>query len=328
MGRSTTPLKEARRSVRATIEPTLIYLHIGKTAGVTLHQVLRRQFSPSQTLWLHRSPIERGQAAKATAGAERDEEEAVPSEDRPIRERSLAYVASLPREELARVRLIEGHTIYGLHRCLPRPAVYATLLREPVARVISGYGYIRRRPGHPLHALSHRLSLDEFLRSGNALQLDNGQTRAIAGDTRTAFGECTHELAESAKRNIEEHFAVVGLTEWFDESLLLMRRAFGWRNVHYVPANVSRRSRSSREVDTRTRRVIEELNQLDVELYEWTRERVGLTIEAESDLDEELRRFRAVNILYRPWGHLTYTLPRAVLMALRSGGARRTTPDS
>lgn len=327
MDGSTTPLDEARRSLQAPHESTLIYLHIGKTAGVTLHQVLRRQFPPSQTFWLHRSPV-RGQATDATAGAERDEQEAIPSEGRPNRELSLAYVASLPREKLARLRLIEGHTIFGLHRCLPGPSTYSTLLREPVARVISGYGYIRRRPRHPLYALSHKLPLDEFLRSGVALQLDNGQTRAIAGDTTTAFGACTAELVEAAKRNIEEHFAVVGLTERFDESLLLMRRAFGWTNMHYVPANVSRRSKSSRELDVRTRRVIEELNQLDVALYEWTRERVGATIEAEPGLEEELRRFRAVNTLYRPWGQLTYTLPRAIRMALRSDGTGRTTPDS
>src|SRR5512132_1276907 len=109
MDGSTTPLDEARRSLQASHESTLIYLHIGKTAGVTLHQVLRRQFPPSQTFWLHRSPV-RGQATDATAGAERDEQEAIPSEGRPNRELSLAYVASLPREKLARLRLIEGHT--------------------------------------------------------------------------------------------------------------------------------------------------------------------------------------------------------------------------
>lgn len=293
---------------------TLIYLHIGKTAGVTLHQVLRRQFSPSQTLWLH--------------GAKTDGPAAAASDGRPSRELSLDYVASLPREELARVRLVEGHTIFGVHRYIPRPSQYAALFREPVSRVLSGYGYIRRRPRHPFYSLSHQLPLDEFLRSGVAIQLDNGQTRAIAGDTETPFGACDRQLLDTAKRNIEQHFAVVGQTERFDESLLLMRRAFGWRNVRYVSANVSSRSRSRTTTDAQTRATIEELNRFDLELYEWVRERVQAAIDAAPLLDQELRRFRRANTLYRPWGHVTYTLPREVRMSLRAPGARRATTDA
>ncbi len=294
-----------------------------------MHQVLKRQFPPSHTLWLHGFPhTALGGAAQAADEARPDGQEAAASEGRPIRELSLDYVASLPREELARVRLIEGHTIFGVHRCLPRPSVYATLLREPVSRVMSGYAYIRRRPHHPLHSLSHRLALDEFLRTGVAVQLDNGQTRAIAGDTTTPFGGCDRELLDMAKGNIEQHFALVGLTERFDESLLLMRRAFGWRNVCYVPANVSRRSRSMGTNDVRTRGLLEELNQFDIELYEWNRERVQAAIDAEPRLDHELRRLRRANTLYRPWGHLTHTFPRMALVALRTSGARGRTPDS
>jgi hypothetical protein len=322
MGERTTPLDEAPGFVGSASGPTLIYLHIGKTAGVTLHQVLQRQFPSSRTLWLHGSIV----AGGATAGD--DPSASVPpgSEARPTREMSLEYVASLPPERLARVRLVEGHIIFGLHRLLPRPSVYATFLREPIARVISGYGYIRRRPRHPLYALSHRLPLDAFLRSGAAIQLDNGQTRAIAGDTTTAFGACGPELLAAARRNIEDHFVVVGLTERFDESLLLMRRAFGWRNVHYVPANVSRRPPSTSVIDARTRGTIEEFNGSDLQLYEWVRERLEGAIEAASGLPE-LRRFRRMNALYRPWGRLTHTFPRAILAAVRRGGSGRTAPD-
>jgi hypothetical protein len=307
----------------------LIYLHIGKTAGVTLHQVLQRQFPRSQILWLHRVP--RSMLLEAAAGSGLGAgpgPEARASGRRPDRELSLAYVASLPRDTLLRLRLIEGHTIFGIHRWVPRPAVYATFLRHPVARTFSGYAYIRRRPRHPLYSLSHSLSLGEFLRSGAALQLDNGQTRAIAGDTTTPFGECGPDLLEQAKRNIDRHFAVVGLTERFDESLLLLQRAFGWRDVRYVRANVSRRARTSHRADPAVRRVIEEYNQLDLELYEWVRDRVRRATQEDPSFDEQLRRFRRANALYRPWGHLTFTFPRMIRLAVRARGARGAGGDS
>jgi len=40
---------------------------------------------------------------------------------------------------------------YGIPECLPQGATYITMLREPVARVLSAYYFILRRPLHPLH---------------------------------------------------------------------------------------------------------------------------------------------------------------------------------
>jgi hypothetical protein len=163
---------------------------------------------------------------------------------------------------------------------------------------------------------------EEYVESGISLESDNSQTRAIAGDTTTLFGACSQELLETAKRNIDHHFAVVGLTERFDESLILLRRTFGWSKLHYAPANFSLR-RGRRPVPKSVLKRIEALNWLDADLYEYAQRRMQEAIDATPQFDTDLRSFRRWNSLYRrTWGAATYTLPKTVLM-LSSSLSRR-----
>jgi Galactose-3-O-sulfotransferase len=271
-------------------EPTVIFLHIGKTAGMTMRQILRRQFRRSQIMVI-RSPAR------------------VPR--RLLREETLEYFASLPVEQRARPRLIMGHTIFGLHEFVPRPCVYITLLRDPFRLAVSQYNFVRRTPGHWLHGSALRMSLREYVESGVALEMDNSQTRALSGDVSTEFGRCTRGMLETAMRNIEDHFTVVGLTERFDETLVLLGEAFGWSRLAYVRANVAP-SRYRQDVSAETAAMVSELNVLDQELYERTATSFQRSIDADLSFDRELRRLRLAKTVYRPWGNLTQTLRRRV----------------
>ncbi len=53
-----------------------------------------------------------------------------------------------PPEETSQVR---GHLLYGIHEFLPQGGTYITMLREPVARLLSTYSFILRRPLHRSH---------------------------------------------------------------------------------------------------------------------------------------------------------------------------------
>jgi len=282
--------------------PVVIFLHIGKTAGTTMRRILRRQF-PSTEILLIQNRILR----------------TLPRDGgRPNRELSIEYFANLPEEERARARLIIAHTVFGLHRFVPHATTYLTLLRDPVALTISQYSYVARNPRHPLHAelVERHPTLEHYVRSGVAIETDNSQTRAISGDIGTPFGGCTEEMLETAKRNIEQHFSVVGLTERFDESLLLMRRTFGWSHLHYVRANVSPHGRRE-PISPATQRMIEEQNRLDAELYAWAAARFRASIESDPAFERDLRRFRRRNALYRPLGMITSNLPRQLVRSWR-----------
>jgi hypothetical protein len=278
-------------------DPTIIFLHIGKTAGSSLRSVLRRQVRRTQVLEF-RAPL--------------------PEPGRLRREGGLDAFAAIPEAERARARLVMGHAPYGLHELIPRPSTYVTMLRDPVELVVSLYRYILRTPKHILHdELRLRgLSLEEFVTSGLSLETDNSQTRAIAGDVTTPFGGCDDAMLATATAHLEERFAVVGLTERFDESLLLMGRAFGWTRLSYVAANVApaaeKAAPSAEAVE-----LIRTTNRLDVELYGWATERLERAIADDPAFEETLERFRRRNRRYRPWGRLTDELPRNIAKRLR-----------
>ena len=279
------------------MKPVVIFLHIGKTAGTTIRQILRKQYAQSETLLIRNRPL-------------RAEREA----DRPTREATLGFFAALPEAERARPSLILGHTIFGLHELVPHPATYFTLLRDPVALTISQYNYVARNPHHPLHDDAGFRSLEAYVKSGVTLESDNSQTRAISGDTTTPFAGCTDDMLETAKRNITAHFSLAGLVEQFDETLLLLRRALGWSNPYYVRANVSPRSK---HVPGDTRTLIEEQNRFDMDLYAWAAARFAQSIAAVPTFEGDLERFRKANRRYAPWGRVTYTLPKRMAGRLR-----------
>jgi hypothetical protein len=274
-------------------DPTVIFLHIGKTAGSTMRRILRRQFSQGQIL---------------------DLTQKIPDPKYRLRREGMPDLfAAMPEAERARPRLIMAHTIYGLHEHVPRPSTYVTLLRDPVKLVISLYGFILRRPGHRIfdEVAGAELSLEEFMRSGVSLEADNSQVRALAGDHTAAFGEVDDAMLERAKEHIEERVAWLGFVERFDDGLVALQRTFGWRNTYYIPVNVAA-SRSRQPPAPEVLELIREQNRYDIELYRWANERMDRKISEDPGFAAARERFLRLNRLYRVWGNLSYTLPRKV----------------
>ncbi|MFL5768245.1 MAG: hypothetical protein ACJ758_10440 [Actinomycetota bacterium] len=269
--------------------PTIIFLHLGKTAGWTLSRVLNRNVSPNVRI---------GNPPNTPHGFLSVE---------PIR-----TFASWPEPRRARFRLVSAHMVYGLHEHVPRPSAYLTLLRKPVARAISGYHRVLETPTHRLHeAVAVRgMSLEDYLTSGVSLETDNSQTRAIAGDVDTPFGATSDELLQRALRNLDDHFPVVGLTERFDDLLLVLKRTYGWSNLLYVRANVTKKKAAREEIPPSTIELIKDRNRLDEQLYANVSERFQTLVDADAGFERDLESFRKRNARYQPWGHLTYTYPR------------------
>lgn len=221
---------------------TIIFLHIHKTAGTTLHRIIERQYRPEQIWTLDEQHV-------------------------------LDDLLALSDAQRAEIQMLSGHMIFGLHAYMPGTSTYFTLLREPIERAISFYYFIRRNPHHyhfdPIR--SGGLSLEGFLEARHNNMMDNGQTRMLAGALQydQPVGECTRELLELAKRNLRDSFSVVGLVEYFDESLLLLRQAYGWRNLFYVKQNVTDSRPLKEELSPDALDLAAEYNQLDLELYRY-----------------------------------------------------------
>jgi hypothetical protein len=211
----------------------LIFLHIPKTAGQSLHFVALRTYPEDQKIHLNIL-------------------------DKPVDEQ----MSRIPLQERSRAALLWGHVPYGIHEYIPRRCDYITILREPVDRVISVYKHILKSRTHVLHdhVVNQGIGLEEYVLSDvDEGQTRNSQVRQLSG---RQFGMIDHAALEQAKQNLRG-FAVVGLTERFEETVILLRRALGLRFRFYVTRNVS----PSVEVSARAIDLIRERNQLDVELY-------------------------------------------------------------
>ena len=194
-------------------------------------------------------------------------------------------------------------------------------MEVPVARVVSTYHYILGHPKHALHADLVRADapLDEFLRIDPSV--DNHQTRMVSGRgggelTARAPEPLGSDALEEAKANLER-FLVVGLTERFDETFILLRRALGWRLPYYVTANVAG---GPKPMTDSARALIRERNQLDLELYRFADGLLSAAVAKQGpSFPREVVAFKALNrvpnvinrhLSGRPRRALRATLPR------------------
>lgn len=250
-------------------------MHIGRTAGTTLSRVLWRQYPRPAIHKLEKSGFDR-------AGG---------------------VLASLSEHEKRGIRLITGHGCFGLHQLLPQPATYLTILRDPVQRAISHYNYVCKWPMHPLHERVTRegMNLLEYVSSGIAPEVENFQTRVVSGWPASPYGDSPDGLLEQAKRNMESHFSLVGLSERFDETLLLLAHMIGSTRLWYEPLNVDGHPRAAAALQDEAIDCIARHNQLDTALYQHAKLRFDAELARIPERHELLRRMCWQNRLHRPW---------------------------
>jgi hypothetical protein len=180
---------------------------------------------------------------------------------------------ALPPEERAKFDIVHGHVHFGIHKWLPDPAIYATMLRDPVDRIISHYYFVKASPEHYLHDLlqSHRWSLEQYATEGVNWETDNDQVRWLteAEHSQVPLGQVSRSLLEEAKWNLQNAMTAFGLVERFDESLECFRRSFGWPDLTCERVKNVNTERPRSPLPQRTIDAIRRTNRWDVELYEF-----------------------------------------------------------
>ena len=196
---------------------------------------------------------------------------------------------TLTAEQRRRVRVLVGHVPFGAQAQLASPVQVITMLRHPVDRVVSLYYYVRCRPNHPLGPYVHGRSLEWFASCGLS-QVSNDQVRQIGGGDPLSLDVATHNLITGT--------AAFGLAERFDESLVLMQQAIGWRHIHHRRLNVTDRP-PVRELPRAALARIERENALDMELHAVARAEFAERIERQGEqFAHALRRLRRLNPAY------------------------------
>jgi hypothetical protein len=250
--------------------PVVLYLHIPKAGGTTLGEYVYSQCRAPED---HDEGLLNAGVLFMPYGFLKEPDLRIPD----------YIVPTLARPEL---RAVLGHFWFGVHEHVGRPCTYVTLLRDPVERIISLYHYLQ---------LQERMSLEEFAASPPFKEADNDQVRRIAGED-PPIGGCTAETLRTAKENLRRHFAVVGVTERFDETLVLLNRRLGWtREVVSYPRNVNPDRRPTESIPRSTLELIRERNALDAELHRFAQQWMDEAIAAEGPaFHDELARYRAL----------------------------------
>jgi hypothetical protein len=114
------------------------------------------------------------------------------------------------------------------------------------------------------------------------------------------YGAVDESLYIQATENLERCFSVVGLTEAFDASLMLLQSRFGWRDIRYVRENVGRFNQQKRPPTRDEREVVARFNQWDRALYQYAYQQFQATIEqAGPEFQRKLDAFQKDNQRYQ-----------------------------
>lgn len=216
----------------ARADEALIYIHIPKCAGTTMMSILRNNYGSQ----FHHVPIGKWDKFRGRQGT----------------------------------KCLAGHLPYGLHRHLPGEYIYATMLRNPVDRVVSLCRFVQRFKKHRWHNMASKMSLVEFVKSSNMADMRNGMTRWLSGrqdvGRKRSTGPVTESDFERAKIHLQR-MPIVGFVETFDESLAIFAHMLGWSDISYEKRMVGKYQSVLRKV----RRAVRDVNEFDARLYDWAR---------------------------------------------------------
>jgi len=207
----------------APLEAMIVCLHIPKTGGTSFNVILENSFGIRNC---HTNQTDRSTFTQADF--------------------------EFARKCYPGLRSIVGHNLVDPGQLKVSDPFFMTILREPIARVISHYQYSVQN-GH------NKKSFAETLRASE--NLENLQVKLIAG---------SRDL-DKAKRFLEQ-CAFVGLTEKFDLSLRVLEGLSPWKLQLNYERRVVARGNDVKDLVKSDERLLElarEYNKLDIELYEF-----------------------------------------------------------
>jgi hypothetical protein len=257
-------------------QPIIIFMHIPKTAGSTLKLIFYRQFQPGEIFEFYFM------------------------KDKSVSERIQVF-KYLQKAQKRQLKLVSGHIGFGLHQFIDHPCTYTTFFRHPIERIISYYCHLKATQ----KKIVENQSLEDFVEkcSGYA---QNSMTKFLSGKTldnqlnpSSAMVDNlnSNEMFELAKKNLENYFEIFGISERFNESLVLLQKAFGWNiALNYQKRNVAKTRIKRQDLSVNTVKIIEHFNEMDLQLYEYAKELFERKINAQNyTFFEDLKAIKQSN---------------------------------
>jgi hypothetical protein len=258
-------------------QPAIFFMHIPKTAGISLRNMIADQLPVEATL-------------------------------------SHAHWQGRQARDPNAYQFVTGHVPFSYIRRFVRPPIVMTFLRDPIDRAISHFHFYKSLPpaevARQKRELGHEAWHDTVeiwkrtkdLEIGDFLVKEPELARRVLGNVQTSYFLddgirdasspllAGSVLPEDVVRNLHR-CNVIGLTERMQESLTLLYHQVGLAPVRQLArANATERRPTVRDISSRTLAALTELTQLDAQLY-----RLG-----EELLERRLREFSTEGRLSEP----------------------------
>jgi hypothetical protein len=239
----------------------IYFIHVYKTGGTTVKDLLHRNYSGDQIANLYYSPW-------GSSGHE-EEFQRLPS---------LLEISK-------KTKVVYGHYLYGLHKNLKRPYKYYVFLRDPLQRIISTYYHLKRLDKEWQFRILRYL--DERINSINDLDtyfpdietyldykgIQNQQCMFLTGYMPEKINQDQKYYAKIAIENIKRDFAFTGVTEFFQESLGRLQSLLGLESTDFEYKNLGDNKPKIIDLDNKVLSKFYENSLADTMIYDFVKER-------------------------------------------------------
>jgi hypothetical protein len=183
--------------------------------------------------------------------------------------------------ELDEFQIILGHLPFATARSCFGAATFVTTLRDPRWQLISSYC------SQPANQILANFGMEDFVAQveGNPRAewaIDNYQVRTLC-DTPDFECTATEAMLESAKRNLKQHYTIVGFADRLDEFAQALGTLFAMDGRLPAISRLNETGHYHNHVTKEHLAFAERRNALDMRFYAWTRKqfpeiRVGKSI--------------------------------------------------
>lgn len=215
---------------------------------------------------------------------------------------SKSKIVPLPANET--YNILCNHVVYNkaaFRSIMPKDTVYVGIIREPVSHFTSAasyYGFYKHLREQTAGNIPRGKVMSEYLKNPGQLKIPtyfvNNRMSFDFGIPKEKFHD--DKYVTDYIRQLGTDYKLVLIMEYFQESLVLMKRLLCWdtKDILYVPLNAMR-SKPDFDLDNRDVEHLKKWNSADFKLYEHFHQVFGAKVESlGDDFKEEVKSFKNI----------------------------------
>ncbi len=227
----------------------IYFLHIYKTGGTTLNDMLFKNYLSNEIVNLYIPYISTGQLGEI------------------FKVRDNLQISK-------KAKIIYGHYAYGIHHKYSHlPYTYMCYVRDPFTRLVSTYYHLLRMDPNWQFQILSRLSPRYLSLESVIDNLPNQQCMFITGETPAVIEKDQVYYAKMAIDNMERDFSFIGLQEEFEESLQRLKKILKLRTTEYSYKNLGTNKPENISNEKQLREIVYEKSKADLLIYEYAKKR-------------------------------------------------------